>query len=136
MFISETKIRVRYAETDKMGYSYYGNYAQYYEIGRVEALRQLGISYKSLEDMGIMLPVTQLITNYKKPALYDDELTVRTIIKEMPKVKIRFFYEIINSDNVIINYGETTLVFVKSATMKPFQCPEWFCKLLKDFQLT
>ncbi|MCX6229970.1 MAG: thioesterase family protein [Bacteroidetes bacterium] len=135
MFVSETKIRVRYAETDKMGYSYYGNYAQYYEIGRVEALRQLGISYKSLEDMGIMLPVLQLIINFKKPALYDDELTIKTCITDMPKYRIKFNYEIYNASKELINYGETTLVFVKSSTMKPFHCPSWFTDLLKDFDL-
>jgi len=119
MLIFETKIRVRYAEIDKMGYVYYGNYAQYYEVGRVEALRHLGTNYKSLEESGIMMPVIQLITNFKKPAFYDDELTIRTLVKEKPGVKIKFFYEIYNNKNILLNYGETILVFVHKKTMKP-----------------
>ncbi len=132
MFVSETKIRVRYAETDKMGYVYYGNYAQYYEVGRVEALRTLGISYKALEDLGYMMPVVQMITNYNKPALYDDELVIRTTIKEAPKVRIKFYYEVYNDKNVLINQGETTLVFVDKKTMKPCHCPQWFADLFID----
>jgi len=135
MFISETKIRVRYAETDKMGYVYYGNYAQFYEVGRVEALRLLGVSYKSLEDLGIMMPVVQLIANFKKPALYDDELTIRTIIKEMPDIKMKFYYEIYNENKILINQGETTLVFVHQQTMKPCKCPIRFKALLDKFDL-
>jgi acyl-CoA thioester hydrolase len=95
MYISETKLRVRYAETDRMGYAYYGNYAQYYEVGRVEALRQLGLSYRSLEDSGIFLPVLHYSVKFFKPAFYDDLLTVRTIIKEIPQTRIKFFYEIL-----------------------------------------
>ncbi len=135
MFISETKIRVRYAEVDKMGYVYYGNYAQYYEIGRVEALRSLGTSYKKLEDSGIMMPVIQLTTNFKKPAFYDDELTIRTMVKEKPTVKMRFYYEIYNAQNTMINYGETMLIFVHQETMKPCRCPELFSELFIDWDL-
>ena len=91
---------------------------QYYEVGRVEALRFLGVSYKALEDLGIMMPVVQLIANFKKPALYDDELTIRTIIKEMPGIKMKFYYEIYNDKNILINQGETILVFVHQQTMK------------------
>ena len=135
MFISETKIRVRYAETDKMAYVYYGNYAQYYEVGRVEALRFLGTSYKMLESSGIMMPVIQMLTNFKKPALYDDILTIKTIIKEKPTVKMRFFYDIYNDGNILINQGETTLVFVHHDTMKPCHCPQWFADLFIGFDL-
>jgi acyl-CoA thioester hydrolase len=135
MFISETKVRVRYAETDKMGYVYYGNCAQYYEVGRVEALRKLDSSYKALEDSGIMMPVIQLIINFKKPALYDDILTIKTIIKEKPGVKIKFYYELYNEMNVLINQGETILAFVHQNTMKPCNCPQWFNDLFIDFDL-
>ncbi|MFZ4739584.1 MAG: acyl-CoA thioesterase [Bacteroidales bacterium] len=135
MFISETKIRVRYAETDKMGYVYYGNYAQYYEVGRVEALRFLGVSYKALEDKGVMLPVVHLNINFKKPAFYDDELTIRTIIKEMPDTKMKFYYEIYNDNKLLINQGETILVFVHHQTMKPCHCPQWFRDLFDIFDL-
>jgi len=135
MFISETKIRVRYAETDKMGYVYYGNYAQYYEVGRVEALRFFGVSYKALEDKGVMMPVVHLNINFKKPAFYDDELTIRTIIKEMPDTKMKFYYEIYNDNKLLINQGETILVFVHHQTMKPCLCPQWFRDLLEKFDL-
>ncbi len=136
MFVSETKVRVRYAETDKMSYVYYGNYAQYYEVGRVEALRSLGTSYKALEESGIMMPVVQMTTNFKKPALYDDELTIKTIIKEKPNVKMKFYYEIYNDKNTLINQGETILVFVNQKTMKPCHCPQWFTNLFIDFDLS
>ncbi|NVN94956.1 MAG: acyl-CoA thioesterase [Bacteroidetes bacterium] len=135
MFISKTKIRVRYAETDKMGYAYYGNYAQYYEVGRVEALRFLGMSYQKLENSGIMMPVIQMTMNFKNPAFYDDELIIKTIIKEKPDVRMKFYYEIYNDNNILINYGETILVFVNQATMKPCHCPEDFQELFKRFDL-
>ena len=132
MFKSETIIRVRYAETDQMGFVYYGNYAQYYEVARVEALRSIGISYKSLEDSGIMMPVVKMSINYKKPAYYDDILRIVTKIKFIPTIKMEFLYEIYNSNDVLINSGETILVFVSKATMKPCQCPNWFVNILEE----
>ncbi|MFZ4398948.1 MAG: acyl-CoA thioesterase [Bacteroidales bacterium] len=135
MFISETKIRVRYAETDKMGYVYYGNYAQYYEVGRVESFRLLGTTYKAMEDAGIMMPVLQMNSNFKKPAFYDDILTIKTIIIEKPDVKIKFYYEIYNEKDILINQGETILIFVHQQTMKPCRCPNWFINLLSDYNL-
>jgi acyl-CoA thioester hydrolase len=132
MFKSETIIRVRYAETDQMGFVYYGNYAQYYEVARVEALRSIGISYKSLEDSGIMMPVVKMSINYKKPAYYDDILRIVTKIKFIPTIKMEFLYEIYNSNDVLINSGETILVFVSKATMKPCQCPNWFINILEE----
>lgn len=132
MFKSETIIRVRYAETDQMGFVYYGNYAQYYEVARVEALRSIGISYKSLEDSGIMMPVVKMSINYKKPAYYDDILRIVTKIKFIPTLKMEFLYEIYNSNDVLINSGETILVFVSKATMKPCQCPNWFINILEE----
>jgi acyl-CoA thioester hydrolase len=132
MFKSETIIRVRYAETDQMGFVYYGNYAQYYEVARVEALRSIGISYKSLEDSGIMMPVVKMSINYKKPAYYDDILRIVTKIKFIPTIKMEFLYEIYNSNDVLINSGETILVIVSKATMKPCQCPNWFINILEE----
>jgi acyl-CoA thioester hydrolase len=132
MFKSETIIRVRYAETDQMGFVYYGNYAQYYEVARVEALRSIGISYKSLEDSGIMMPVVKMSINYKKPAYYDDILRIVTKIKFIPTIKMEFLYEIYNSNDLLINSGETILVFVSKATMKPCQCPNWFINILEE----
>jgi acyl-CoA thioester hydrolase len=126
MVKKETTLRVRYAETDQMGYVYYGNYAQYYEVGRVEALRKLGFSYKDMEEKGIMLPVLELTINYKKPAFYDDEITIVTTIKEMPSVRITFDYECYNSNKELLNTGKVTLVFIDKKSNKPCQPPTWF----------
>ena len=124
MYSFETKIRVRYGETDQMGFVYYGFYAQYYEIGRVELLRSLGISYKEIENLGYALPVVSMQINYKAPALYDDLLTVRTIIKKKPRAKIIFDYEIYNVQKTLINTGQVVLVFVDIKTKKPCLAPK------------
>ena len=129
MFISETTLRVRYAETDQMSYVYYGNYAQYYEVGRVEALRQLGTTYRQLEESGVMMPVVSMNINYKRPALYDDILTIKIIIKELPTTKMRFEYEIYNQKGELLNTAETVLVFVNRSNMRPCRCPQWFVDL-------
>jgi acyl-CoA thioester hydrolase len=123
MFISETEVRVRYAETDQMGYCYYGNYAQFFEVGRVEALRSLGHSYKSLEEQGLLLPVSEYSIKYIKPAFYDDLLTIRTLITELPHVRFKFDYETLSPEGEIINRGSTTLVFVSKETGRPVKCP-------------
>ncbi len=119
MFSSTTKIRVRYADTDQMGYMYYGNYAEFYEVGRVEMLRELGLTYKSMEESGIIMPVTDLQCKYIKPALYDEEITVRVILEQMPSVRIHFKYELYNEKNELINTGETTLVFINKERNRP-----------------
>lgn len=133
MYISETTIRVRYAETDKMGYVYYGNYNQYYEVGRVEALRQLDYSYKKMEEDGIMLPVYTCNIKYLKPAFYDDLLVIKTSIKEMPRVKMIFEYEIFNQKNELLNIGSTTLVFVNIKTNKPCMAPLFLLEKIKIY---
>lgn len=120
----ETKLRVRYAETDQMGYVYYGNYAQYFEVGRVEWLRSLGISYKSLEESNIMLPVLNLNVNYIKPAKYDDHLTIITILKKKPLVKIEFEIEVYNKNKELLTTGQTTLVFINIEKNKPTRAPQ------------
>ncbi|MFT5970786.1 MAG: acyl-CoA thioester hydrolase [Flavobacteriales bacterium] len=119
MYQHESKLRVRYAETDQMGYVYYGNYAQYYEIGRVELIRSLGISYKQLEESGVMLPVLDFKIRYVKPAYYDDELTIITKIEELPSTRITFTFECKNAEGVLLNMGEVVLVFVSMETGKP-----------------
>ena len=119
MYSFQKKIRVRYGETDQMGFVYYGVYAVYYEVGRVELLRSLGISYKEIEAMGYALPVVHFSINYKKPAFYDDELTIQTTIKLMPSAKIIFHYETFNESGALLNNGEVVLVFVNKATSKP-----------------
>lgn len=133
MFSHSTKIRVRYGETDQMGYMYYGNYAQYYEVGRVEMLRSLGMSYSSMEADGIMMPVLELKCKYIKPALYDQEITVKTIIKTLPGVRIHFEYELYNEKEELINIGSTTLVFVDMKKNKPTNPPENFMEKLTVF---
>lgn len=125
MIKNQTKIRVRYGETDQMGYVYYGNYAQFFEVGRVEWLRSLGVSYKSLEASGIMLPVIQLSINYIKPAKYDDLLTIVTILKNKPLVKIEFDFEILNEKKELLTTGFTRLVFMDMKKNKPIKAPQY-----------
>lgn len=134
MYLSETKVRVRYAETDKMSYVYYGNYASYFEVARVEALRDLGMSYRQMEEEGFMLPVLEYKVKYFKPALYDDLLTIRTTIPVMPSVRIVFQYEIFNEQNVLLTSAETTLVFIESSSGRPCKAPaELLAKLSPTF---
>lgn len=132
MYTHKTKLRVRYGETDQMKYAYYGVYAQYFEVGRVELLRSLGVTYKELENLGFVLPVVNYNIDYKQPAFYDDELTIETTIKETPSIKIMFNYRTLNEKGEILNTAETTLVFVDSKTGKPCQCPEILINKLKE----
>jgi acyl-CoA thioester hydrolase len=118
-----TNIRVRYAETDQMGYCYYGNYASYFEVARVEALRQRGISYKELEQNGILLPVKKLEITYHQPAKYDDLLEIRTQIVQLEGVRIAFTYKTYNEAGVLLNEAYTLLVFVSAETQKPMAIP-------------
>jgi acyl-CoA thioester hydrolase len=119
MYQSETSIRVRYGETDQMAYVYYGNYAMYYEVARVESLRTLGVTYKELEASGIMMPVLENHSKFLGPARYDELLRIVTTIREKPTVKIKFEYEIFNEQNKLINQGETLLVFIDIKTGRP-----------------
>ena len=128
-----TDIRVRYFDTDQMGIVYYGNYARFYEIGRVETLRHLGLDYKSLEDGGIMMPVYDLSSRYMRPAKYDDLLTVRVTIPQLPRTRIQFDYEVYNQHGQLLNTGTTTLVFVKTATGWPCSAPEELVRIAKPF---
>lgn len=133
MFAHETKIRIRYAETDKMGYVYYGNYASFYEVARNEMLRSTGITYKDLEDMGIMMPVTDLVCKYHQPARYDDLITIKVYIKERPMVRIQFEYEIYNQNGVLLNTGYTQLVFVDMEKNRPCRVPQIFQEKMEPF---
>ena len=121
----EFTVRVRYAETDQMGVVYHGNYAQYFEMGRVEWLRNLGVSYKWMEENGVMLPVVSLEMNYKKPARYDDVLCIKTILKSQNSVKIEFDYEIYNQQNQLLTTGYSMLVFVDMKTGRPIVPPKY-----------
>lgn len=133
MDFNSISFRVRYGETDQMGVVYHGNYAQYLEMGRVEWLRSMGFSYKGMEENGIMLPVFSLFINYKKPALYDDLITVETILKKRPSVKIEFDYKILNEAQEVLIEAHTVLAFIDMKTKRPIKCPEY---LLNKIDLT
>ncbi|WDF67890.1 thioesterase family protein [Sphingobacterium oryzagri] len=126
MFIHETTIRTRYAETDQMGYVYYGNYASYYEVARTEMLRSTGITYRELEEMGVMMPVTDMTCKYMQPARYDDLITIKTYIRQRPNVRINFEYEVFNEAGVLLNTGSTQLVFVDMKRNRPCKAPAIF----------
>ncbi|PHR74015.1 MAG: thioesterase [Lutibacter sp.] len=124
MLTHELEIRVRYGETDQMSYVYHGNYATYFEMGRVEWLRNIGTSYKEMESNGIMLPVLSLNVNYLKPAKYDDLLKLKTTLKKIPSVKIEFDFEIFNQKNELLTTGFTSLVFIDIKRNRPTKCPQ------------
>lgn len=133
MFTHEVKIRVRYAETDQMGFVYYGNYATYYEVARVESLRSLGFSYKSLEEQGILMPVAENKSKFLKPARYDDLLSIHVKVEELPQKRMIFSYEVYNEQKKLINLGETVLAFVDKNNGRACEAPETILKLLKPF---
>ncbi|GAB4383856.1 MAG: thioesterase family protein [Salibacteraceae bacterium] len=125
-----TNVRVRYAETDRMGYCYYGNFATYFEVARVEALRELGVTYRQLEDDGIVLPVLDFYIKYFKPAYYDDLLTIETLVTEVRGARIHFSYKTFNESGEQLNEATTTLVFVDFSTKRPINPPAWLSKIL------
>ena len=133
MLESKVDVRVRYSETDQMGVVYHGNYVPYFEIGRVEWLRNKGISYKELEESGIALPIVSMHLNYKKPARYDDLLTVKTILKSQTSVKIEFDYEIYNEANELLTMGYSMLVFVDMKTGRPMTPPNYVSEKINSF---
>ncbi len=124
MFTATTQIRVRYGETDQMGYLYYGNYALYYEVGRAEAIRELGFTYRQLEEQGVFMPVADLHIQYFRPALYDDLITVKTLLKELDVgARIQFHSELYNEQEQLLNKGVTTLVFYDPKLKKKVNMP-------------
>lgn len=131
MEFNRISFRVRYAETDQMGVVYHGNYAQYLEMGRVEWLRRFGISYKSMEENGIILPVISLQLNFKKSAVYDDLLTIETRLKRTPLVKIEFDYTIYNEKQEILAVANTVLAFMDKKTKRPMRCPDYILEQIK-----
>jgi acyl-CoA thioester hydrolase len=133
MYKSETTVRVRYGETDQMGYVYYGIYAMYYEVARVESLRQLGLTYKEIEAMGIIMPVLENRSRFLAPGRYDEELRIVTTLREKPSVRIKFEYEIFNSENTLIHQGETSLAFVDKLSNRPCRPPDAMQKVLEPF---
>jgi acyl-CoA thioester hydrolase len=134
MYEFNTQVRVRYAEADPMNVVYYGNYAQYFEVGRVESLRNLGISYKGIEDMGIMLPVVELNIKYLRPAKYDDLLTIKSQIKELPtEHKIVFDQEIYNEEGKLLTIGKVKLYFMDSKLGKRVSMPAIMLEKLSTY---
>lgn len=133
MYSFDCNYRVRYADIDQMGYMYYGNYAKLYEIGRVEALRSLGLRYRDLEETGVIMPVYENKSRFIIPAKYDDLVTIRVIIKEIPKVRIIFHYEVYNEEQILLHTGETTLVFLKTANNRITVCPIEILEKLQPF---
>lgn len=134
MFISETTIRVRYAETDQMNVVYHGNYAQYFEVGRVESIRQLGISYKEVEAMGIIMPIVEWQAKFIRPAHYDDLLTIRTTLKELPTDhRMEFYQEVFNEKGKLLTSGKVLLYFLAADTREKIDMPETFRALLQPY---
>ncbi|AEV31950.1 acyl-CoA thioester hydrolase, YbgC/YbaW family [Owenweeksia hongkongensis DSM 17368] len=133
MFENTTSLRTRYAETDQMGVVYYGNYPQYFEVGRVETLRQLGVTYRNMEEDGIMLPVLKLEIKYLKSAMYDDELRIKTFLREIPNTRITFHHEIYNSAGELLTVGLVQLVFVNAETRRPMRCPQYVVDKLEPY---
>jgi acyl-CoA thioester hydrolase len=134
MFTSETTIRVRYAETDQMNVVYHGNYAQYFEVGRVESIRQLGFSYKDVEASGIVMPVIEWTAKFIRPAHYDDMLTVRTSVKKWPvDYRIEFHQEVFNDHGDLLTTGKVLLYFLKASTLAKTHMPEEMARTLRPF---
>ena len=134
MYESITQVRVRYAETDQMNVVYYGNYAQYFEVGRVECIRQLGYTYKDMEASGVIMPVVELHVKYLRPATYDDLLTVKTMIREMPHDhRIEFFQEVYNEQDKLLTSGRVVLYFLDAATRKKTGMPAELKERLLQF---
>ena len=133
MFMHETVVRVRYGETDRMGYMYYGNYPSLLEVARVEALRTLGFPYKQLEEDGIMLPVRDLTVRYHRPVHYDEQITIRTRITAMPGASVHFTYELFNEAGTLVSEASTTLVFVGSEGRRPRRAPEALLQALAPY---
>ncbi len=125
-------LRVRYAETDPMKYVYYGNYATYFEVARVELFRQLGLPYEEIEQQGIWLPVSEFSIKYIKPAMYDQNLEIHTYIKKIPGVRIEFEYEIYNPSKQKITEAKTTLFFLDSKLNKVVKCPDFLMELITE----
>lgn len=133
MYTAESLIRVRYGETDRMGYLYYGHYPEYFEVARTEMIRSLGMSYKEIEDSGIILPVRSLKVDYKLPARYDEMLRVRCCLNKFPELKLDIDYEIYNTEDLLICTGNTVLVFVDARTRRPRRAPEFFKVAVKGY---
>jgi acyl-CoA thioester hydrolase len=134
MYETLTQLRVRYAETDQMNVVYYGNYAQYFEVGRVESIRNLGISYKDIEAAGVIMPVVEMHVRYLRPAKYDDLLTIKTTLRELPgDHRIEFFQEVYNETEKLLTSGRVVLYFLDAATNQKTIMPANLKEKLQPF---
>lgn len=133
MYVNSTSLRVRYAETDQMGVVYNGNYPQYFEVARTEALRSLGLTYRSMEEKGILLPVRKMEIHFKKPARYDDLIEIETIIRERPSRQLVFHHRILNEDKEVLTTARLELVFLDHQSQRPCQPPEEFLAVIAPY---
>jgi len=134
-FSHQIYLRIRYSETDQMGFCYYGNYPVFLELGRVEALRSLGVSYRELEDQGILLPVTSLHIEYKKPLRYDEQFKVKTKLTAFSSCSVTFDYELLNLNDQITTIASTVLVFTDARSLKPIRIPKSLMDALKTYEI-
>lgn len=134
MFITETQIRVRYAETDQMNVVYYGNYAQYFEVARAESIRKLGFTYKEMEALGVIMPVVEMQTKYLRPAHYDDLLNIKTILRELPTDhRISFEHEVYNQEKKLLTLGKVILYFVRMGSFEKSSMPQNLRSVLEPY---
>jgi acyl-CoA thioester hydrolase len=133
MYTCDIQLRIRYGETDQMGYVYYGRYAEFYEIGRTEMIRKLGLTYRDLEESGIMLPVSKMVVHFLKPASYDELITIRTTLRTLPTARITFHYEILNQPGDKINEAEVQLVFTDAVSRRPVRPPMILLDALRPY---
>ena len=133
MLTYEIPIRVRYKETDAMGVVHHSNYVNFYEVARTEMLREHGTTYRKLEESGVMLPVQQVEMHFYAPAHYDDLLTVRLTMRELPGVRMVFDHEIVNERGVVVNTGRVVLVFMNAATRRACRAPQWFLDIFRGY---
>lgn len=134
MFIAETQVRVRYAETDQMNVVYHGNYAQYFEVARAESIRQLGFTYKDMEAMGVIMPVVEIHCKFIRPAHYDELLTIKTILKELPaNHRIEFHQEVYDEKNKLLTAGRVVLYFMRATTMERATMPQQLVQALEPY---
>ncbi|MCL2042107.1 MAG: acyl-CoA thioesterase [Bacteroidales bacterium] len=133
MIVHETELRVQYYETDQMGVVHHSNYIRYFEVGRTELIRRLGMSYRELEDSGTVMPITNVEVRYFYPARYDEMIRIKIVVKEMPKVRMVFHYEIYNETGKLLADGSTTLAFLNKETGRPQRTPEVMVRLLSGY---
>ena len=133
MITHDTQIRVLYRDTDKMGVVYHANYIVFYEAARNEMFRAIGLPYTFLEQMNIAMPIVEVESQYKAPAFYDEVLTVRATLKELPEVRAVIEYEIFNEAGTVINTGKTVLGYVNMDRKRPCRAPKEFIDELQKY---